>query len=173
MLARPTHSRRYPWYDSIWLERYADAHDTVRRVRPELLDEFTDAFRVLHTRDDFETQQFERVFDDETIEAIKTVAASLAPSDLELHEARIFKRFVVHDHQFFSALQEQLTPLVSEAAGEPVEPGYNFLSLYGPGGVCPPHLDSPQAKWTLDFCIDQSGPWPIFLSQAQAWPAPL
>jgi hypothetical protein len=101
---------------------------------------------------------------------IRSVVASLRRKDLELHEARKFGRFVVHDHQFFTELQQRTIPLVSEAAGEPVEAAYNFLSLYGTRGVCAPHLDSPQSKWTLDLCVSQSAPWPIYLSEVHSWP---
>ena len=89
---------------------------------------------------------------------------SLRPSDLELHEARAFGRFVVHDHPMFLELQRRAAPIVSDAVGEPVEASYSFLSLYSPRGVCAVHLDAPQAKWTFDLCIDQSAPWPIHLS---------
>ena len=30
-------------------------------------------------------------------------------------------------------------------------------------------LDAPNAKWTLDVCLNQSGPWPIYISQVQPW----
>jgi hypothetical protein len=101
---------------------------------------------------------------------LRRVVASLHPSDLELHEAGDFGRFVVHDHAYFTALQQRLVPLVSEAVGEAVEPAYNFLSLYGHRGVCPPHLDSPEAKWTVDLCLAQDRPWPLFVSQVCPWP---
>jgi hypothetical protein len=32
------------------------------------------------------------------------------------------------------------------------------------------HLDAPSAKWTFDYCIEQSGSWPIHLSQVRPWP---
>jgi hypothetical protein len=31
-------------------------------------------------------------------------------------------------------------------------------------------MDTPEAKWTLDVCIDQSGPWPIWFIQIRTWP---
>ena len=37
-------------------------------------------------------------------------------------------------------------------------------------GVCPVHLDAPEAKWTFDLCVDQSAPWPIYFSPVQPWP---
>lgn len=101
---------------------------------------------------------------------IRRVTASLKPTDVELHEARQFGRFVVHNHPFLTELQQRTVPWVSRLAGEPIETGYNFLSLYTSRGVCAVHMDAPRAKWTLDLCIDQSGPWPIYLSEVQPWP---
>jgi hypothetical protein len=31
-------------------------------------------------------------------------------------------------------------------------------------------MDAPEAKWTLDVCIEQDEPWPIHLSQVLDWP---
>jgi hypothetical protein len=169
-LARPSNSRLYPWYDSVWLTQYEEAKAIVRRVRPDALAAFVDAFRILRTRPDFKVKFFEQAFDPATLDEIRRVMASLRPADLELHEARQFGRFVVHDHPFFTDLQRRTVPLVSEAVGEPVEANYNFLSLYTSRGVCAVHLDAPEAKWTLDLCIDQSSPWPIYFSEVQPWP---
>jgi hypothetical protein len=47
---------------------------------------------------------------------------------------------------------------------EPVKPSYVFLSLYGEGGICPLHTDRPQCKYTIDLCVSQRNPWPIFVS---------
>jgi len=81
-----------------------------------------------------------------------------------------FGRLVVHDHPFFNQIQNTITDVVSEIVQEPVEPYYNFLSLYNNFGVCKVHMDALFAKWTLDVCIDQSEPWPIYLSQVLPWP---
>lgn len=169
-IGRPSRSRLYPWYDSVWLEAYTRARAVIRKVKPEALNEFEDAFRVLHTRSDFRVKDFPRIFDDNTLDRIRDVVSSLKPTDFEFHEVRQFKRFVVHNHRFFTELQEQLVPLVSDAAGELVESSYNFLSLYGAMGLCPLHMDAPEAKWTLDLCLGQSKPWPIYISQIQPWP---
>jgi hypothetical protein len=169
-LLRPSSSSLYPWYDSVWLEAYTKARAVVRKVKPEALDEFQDAFRVFHTRPDFKVKSFSHIFDDNTMGKIRDAVSSLKPTDFEFHEVRQFKRFVVHNHGFFTELQEQLVLLVSEAAGELVESSYNFLSLYGAMGICPLHMDAPEAKWTLDLCLGQSEPWPLHISQVQPWP---
>jgi hypothetical protein len=126
----------------------------------------------LRTSPDFEVTRLSGLFDSATWSRIREVAATLAPQQLELHEAHNFKRFVVHDHPFFTELQARVVDRVSEAAGEAVEPCYNFLSLYGPKGVCPLHMDAPFAKWTLDVCIAQSIEWPIHFSRVIPWPEP-
>ncbi len=154
----------------MWLTEYDRAKAIIGMVKPEALSAFVERFRVFHTRPDFRVKLIERPVDGEALGEIRRLAGSLRPTDLELHEIRRFGRFVVHDHPYFTELQARLAPLVSEAVGEPVEPAYNFLSLYTAAGVCPVHLDSPEAKWTLDLCVDQSGPWPIYLSQVQPWP---
>lgn len=33
-------------------------------------------------------------------------------------------------------------------------------------------MDSPEAKWTVDLCVRQSVPWPIYFSQVCRWPEP-
>jgi hypothetical protein len=168
--ARPSNSRLYPWYDSVWLSKYEEAKSIIRTARPDALAAFIDAFRILRTRPDFNVKFFEQPFDAATLDEIRRVTASLRPTDLELHEARQFGRFVVHQHPFFTELQQRSVPWVSEAVGEPVEASYNFLSLYTSKGVCAVHMDAPEAKWTLDLCIDQGAPWPIYFSEVQPWP---
>jgi hypothetical protein len=168
--ARPAKSLLYPWYDSVWLSKYEEAKAILRSARPDTLAAFVEAFRIFHARPDFKVKSVEQPFDAATLAEIRRVAGSLKPADLELHEARQFGRFVVHNHPFFTELQRRAVSWISEAAGEPLEASYNFLSLYSSSGVCAVHLDAPSAKWTLDVCIDQSAPWPIYLSEVQPWP---
>ena len=160
----------YPWYDSSWLTKYQRAKDVIRRVQPEKLPDFVAALSGLRTGADFRTKRIPGLFDDATMATIRQTIATFQLTDLELHELKRFGRFVVHDHPFFTELQKRTIDLVSEAAGEPVEASYNFVSLYKKLGVCAVHLDAPKAKWTLDLCIEQSAPWPIHVSQVVPWP---
>jgi hypothetical protein len=169
-ISRPPFSDAYPWYDSLWLSAFARARRTVRKVAPHRAREFEQAFDVFRTDPGFEARLLEGVFDEPTNEAIRRAAASVAPAQLKMHEARMFKRFVLQDHAVFSELQQRLVEPVSAAVGEPVEPCYNVLSLYGAQGVCPLHMDAPFAKWTVDLCIAQSVPWPIHFSPVVPWP---
>lgn len=167
---RPKGSDKFNWYDSRWLEKYDKAREWLGENRPHELQAFEQAFDVFRTREDFQIRLFQSIFDNGTLADIRSQIAALRPEQLELHEAKAFRRFIVHDLPFFVDLQHGLLPLVSEAVGEELEIGYNFLSLYGERGVCPIHMDSPKSKWTLDICIDQSAPWPIHFSKVQPWP---
>ncbi|MGH9603463.1 MAG: hypothetical protein ACRD24_13865 [Terriglobales bacterium] len=167
---RPAKSERFPWYDSVWLASYTRAQSIIQKVKPGVLAEFVNAFQVFRTRPDFQARLLQNVIDAPTLEEIRRLRSTLRPTNLELHEAHMFGRFVVHDHPVFTEIQERLVPVVSEAVGEPVESAYNFLSLYGARGVCRVHMDAPKAKWTLDLCVNQNVPWPIYLSQVCPWP---
>jgi len=101
---------------------------------------------------------------------IERVIATTPVDKLEVHEIKDFGRIVLHDNPVFTEMQQGLVRTMSDLVGEPVEPSYNFLSMYTQLGVCEPHLDAPSAKWTLDICLRQSEPWPIHISQIIPWP---
>ncbi len=160
------------WYDSVWLNAYHAACEIIGRVAPGRRDEFVHAFDVLRTSPDFQPHFEAGLLNPVELEALREVVRAVPNDRLELHEMADFGRFVVHDLPAFALLQRGLTDRVSEWAGEQLEPSYNFLSLYTRMGACEPHLDSPQSKWTLDLCIEQSDPWPITFSQIVPWPDP-
>jgi hypothetical protein len=163
-------NRTHPWYDAVWLRKYVAAKKVIELIRPDMLSQFINAFDRLRTRTDFAVQKLDRVFDDHIMQGIRETITTLPSSAFESHETAKFGRLVVHDHPVFTDLQEIIQPLVSKLAGETVEPSYNFLSLYSQFGVCEPHIDSPEAKWTLDLCVDQTEIWPIHFSQTVPWP---
>jgi hypothetical protein len=160
----------FPWYDSPWLATYVQAKAWIARNHPAQLAEFEERLAPLRTDPGFEVKRIDRVFDDVTLQKIRDTICDLNASQLELHEVRAFGRFIVHDHPYFSELQRAVVDVVREAAGEPVEPRYNFLSLYTKAGVCGVHLDAPFSKWTLDLCVEQSIDWPIHFSGIVPWP---
>lgn len=159
-----------PWYDSGWLRAYRRARRIVALLYPDRLPEFLDAFSVLRTDPGFQVTALERPFDSATRETMRAFIRTLDHSEAEKHEMLRFGRLVVHDHPLFNDLQKTLTERVGEIVGEPVEPCYNFLSLYNNLGVCRVHMDAPSAKWTVDYCIEQSSLWPIYISQVRPWP---
>ena len=122
-----------------------------------------------HARD-FKVRRLTGVLDAARLNQVRETIAAIPPDRLEAKERQRFGRSVVHNLPEFTALQRELLPLASEVAGEPLEISYNFLSLYSQAGVCEPHIDAPNAKWTLDICIDKSVSWPLFVSQTVEWP---
>ncbi|MFT5483377.1 MAG: hypothetical protein ACI9GW_002034 [Halieaceae bacterium] len=158
-----------PWYDSPWLSAYLQARDIVKSVSAETLEEFEQTLSVFRTRPDFQVCQPKQVLDAEVIEQLKQLIKNLDPTTLEKHELLQFGRMVVHNHPGINIIQARLADKVSELVGEEVEPSYSFLSLYNNLGKCEVHMDAPDAKWTLDMCIEQSALWPIHISQIQPW----
>lgn len=164
---------QYSWYDAWWLAAFAEARAVIAKTSPAVLDGFLAAVEPLRTSPDFEPVVVDDLLPAPRLEEVKAQirAPDLAALDADgLAEARRFGRYITRNVPYFSALQRDLTPIVSRLAGEPVEPTYNFLSLYGAPGVCEPHIDAPCAKWTLDICLNQSGPWPIYFSEVVPWP---
>lgn len=160
----------FPWYDSPWLTKFVRTTHYIQRHYPEQYQSFLDAMEPLRTRPDFTIKEFENLLGEKTLQDARLLIKNLTSQEKEKHEVFSFGRQVIHNHPFFNELQDSLTTRVSDNAGEPVEPHYNFLSLYTNFGSCSVHMDAPEAKWTLDCCIEQSTPWPIHFSQVQPWP---
>ncbi|NLR69426.1 hypothetical protein HGI47_00870 [Novosphingobium sp. ERN07] len=160
----------FGWYDSLWLRRYFEAKVVISRVAPARLAEFDAAMTVFKTDPAYEVKYVPGFLDEDLRASIKQAVTAIPRDKLEFHELEKFGRLVVHDWPPFTALQSEITGMVSELAGEPLEPCYNFLSLYARRGVCETHLDTPSAKWTFDICIDQSEPWPISFTSIIDWP---
>ena len=160
----------YPWYDSQWLSSYVIAKKIIKQYNPTLLEEFVCRTDLLRTRFDFQVTKLPNIVNKTTLKETREFLKELPPNELEKQELFKFGRMVIHDHPYLNRLQKTFTTLVSEIAQEPVEPYYNFLSLYNNLGICAVHMDAPYAKWTLDICVDQSEPWPIYFSSVQPWP---
>ncbi|MDF8332452.1 hypothetical protein [Novosphingobium cyanobacteriorum] len=158
------------WYDSGFLARFEAARHFLQLVRPDAVERFEQGIAALRTQRDFSARVERGLIDPALLGWLRQEARTVALQRPELHERAMFGRIVVHDHLPFTDLAVRMAPLVSDIAGEPVEPAYNFLSLYGDDGRCGLHLDEPEAKWTLDICIDQDEPWPLHVSRTIDWP---
>lgn len=161
---------QYPWYDAIWLWVYTEARSLVAKQRPERLADFEAAFEPLQAPVDFSTRALPGLISPTQLNAFRELVSGIARETLESHEFLSFGREVVHDHPALSSFQDEQTAYVSELAGEVLTPCYNFISLYNNLGICEPHLDAPTSKWTLDICVEQSEPWPIYVSDPEPWP---
>ena len=167
---KPAENYRLPWYDSNWLSCYHQAREIVESYYPQRLKEFEQAFDILRTDQSFKEKKISDLLSKSRLADLKQLVKDIPAEKLEKHELLTFGRFVVHDHPVFDQLQSELTETVSKLANQPLEPSYNFLALYNNLGYCQPHMDAPNAKWTLDICLEQSQVWPIFFSQIQSWP---
>ena len=156
------------WYDTYWLQSYYQALSYLEGS--PLQHTFKETLNVFRVPETFVEIDLPSLFSAAEIDAMKTLISSFNNEDLESHELLDFGRMVVHDHAYFTQLQLQITERISDAVGEELEPSYNFLSLYNNLGVCAPHMDAPVAKWTVDFCIEQSAPWPLYVSEVVPWP---
>jgi hypothetical protein len=158
-----------PWYDSYWHSSYINAKTFLAQNHPEKLDDFIERFEILQTRKDYKPVLLENIISLDLHEKIKLFVKSIDQSDFKKYEFIQFGRLIKHNLPLFNEIQETLVERVSEIVGEEVEVSYNFLSLYNVLGVLHPHMDAPSAKWTLDYCIDQSDVWPIYLSKVVPW----
>lgn len=159
-----------PWYDAQFLQIFESAKRYLATVRPDTVDGFVEAFAPLRTPRDFRIKQLPQLFDAATVATIRHEVSSLREEDFNRDEVAGFGRTIMRDTAFFTRLQRELVPLVSDLVGTAVEGGYNFLSRYGNTGRCDPHMDSPVCMYTLDYCVDQDVEWPIHFSNVVDWP---
>jgi len=120
--------------------------------------------------------QILRPFSEETFQKLKEHvshvrrvydAPGLPYHDCNESEGKRFNRFYFHNLPMLVELHHSpdLIQLASNVFGQPLKPSYVFLSMYGPEGICPPHTDRPQCKFTIDLQINSDGDWPIFIEE--------
>ena len=160
----------FPWYDSHWHSAYQAVYDFLQKKYPTRVGDFVNALMPLKTHKDFKPIIAHNILSKATLSEANAVIAGIGIGDWEVHEVESFGRLVLHDHPYFTDLQQRLTEQVSNIVNEEVVPSYNFLSIYNGRGVCEPHLDNPHAKWTLDIPLDASALWPIYISSVSEWP---
>lgn len=82
-------------------------------------------------------------------------------------EDQLFNRWCWHNLPLLRKLHNspELIKMASDLAGMQLQPSYAFLSMYGPEGICPKHVDRPQCQFTIDLCISQDAPWPIYVEE--------
>jgi len=58
----------------------------------------------------------------------------------------------------------QFIRMASRIFEEQLKPSYSFVSMYGPDGVCPTHVDREVCSATIDLMVDTDAkekPWPL------------
>lgn len=91
---------------------------------------------------------------------IKAKAKDLEREPIQDHA---FNRHSIHNDSLLLTVHEHLEEWLSVLVSEKVKKSYSFISLYREGGVCPRHTDRPQCKYTVDLCVSQDQPWPIYV----------
>ena len=157
------------WYDSRFLKAFEAARAYLAQVSPDRVEAFIADFAPFYPPKDFRQVKVTDFLPAERLAEVRREVAAISQDQLDSHEIARFGRSILHDHPPFVALQHDLLDQVSDMAGMALEPGYTFLSLYGPDGVCRLHMDQPISMFTLDLCLDQSHDWPIHFSQPLDW----
>ena len=119
----------FPWYDSPWLATYVRAKAWIARTHPARLAEFEERLAPLRTDPAFEVKSIPRLFDEDRLQKIRNTIRDLKPAQLELHEARQFGRFIVHDHPYFTELQRGLVEAVGESLNRITADGDTAMPL--------------------------------------------
>jgi hypothetical protein len=88
---------------------------------------------------------------------------------IDLGDGQSPRRYVAHGESAARFFHQQLTPVVSAIAGEPVQPSYVYMASYQPGAVLKRHTDREQCEFSITLCVDyapepsRATPWPLHL----------
>ncbi|MBT6890365.1 MAG: hypothetical protein HOA25_02640, partial [Gammaproteobacteria bacterium] len=118
----------FPWYDSHWHSAYQAVYDFLQKKYPTRVGDFVNALMPLKTHKDFKPIIAHDILCKATLSEANAVIAGIGIGDWEVHEVESFGRLVLHDHPYFTDLQQRLTEQVSNIVNEEVVPSYNFLS---------------------------------------------
>jgi hypothetical protein len=81
-------------------------------------------------------------------------------------------RYVVHNEPVARFFHQQIAPVLSAVAGQPLKPSYVYLASYVSGAELRKHVDREQCEFSITLCLDfspepeLSTPWPICLDTA-------
>ena len=88
---------------------------------------------------------------------------------IPLGDAQSSLRYAIHNEPVARFFHQQLTPLYSAVAGEPLKPSYVYLASYLSGAELKKHIDREQCEFSITVSLDFSPeptlatPWPICL----------
>ena len=105
----------------------------------------------------------EKLFHEDLVYLIKKNINYIKSSKNKMYDYE-FNRYYVHNDPFFVELHHMIADRFGRWVGEKVKPSYVFGSFYLDNGICPPHVDRHQCKYTLDYCVSQNEPWEIFVN---------
>jgi hypothetical protein len=126
----------------------------VHKPKPQVVRPFTDAvFADIQSH----VRELRRLFD----------WPGIPYHDADHHEDNKFNRWYMHNAPVLRHLHinPEFVAFASKLAKQPLQASYCFLSMYGPEGICPKHTDRPQCQFTIDLCVNQDSPWPIYVEE--------
>lgn len=104
------------------------------------------------------------------IGALRRYYRQLVRTDrLQFGDKRSPLRFVAHNETVARFFHHQLSGVVSDIVGEPVQPSYVYFASYQSGADLTKHIDREQCEFSITFLIDASpepereSPWPLHL----------
>lgn len=105
-----------------------------------------------------------QLFSDSVFSKIKDIVTSVKNEKKYFEDNELFFRKYIIDHEGLQNIHQKISHLVSGIIEEKFVPSYNFVSIYGLGlGECPVHIDRPQCQLTVDVCVNQNEPWPLYV----------
>ena len=89
----------------------------------------------------------------------------------DVNDAERFNRWQYHNPPVLVAAHHshRLISRASQHFKQNLRPSYAFLSMYGPDGVCPEHVDRPQCYATVDYMVSTDAKersWPLYIDGA-------
>jgi hypothetical protein len=108
----------------------------------------------------------------EMLENIKRTFLILKESEHTPVDDVTYKRKFAQNVEAFKIVQyKYINKIANEYFAEPLKPSYVFASLYHKSeGYCQYHVDRPQCYRTIDCCIDQNEPWPLYIAHQDTDP---
>ena len=88
---------------------------------------------------------------------------------IRLGDGQSPQRYVAYNDPVARFFHQQIAPVLSAVAGEPVKPSYVYLASYLSGAELKKHTDREQCEFSVTLCLDFSPepalqtPWPIRL----------
>ena len=125
-------------------------------------------YELAQAQNDFKPVNFNPIViknfvDPDLIRLLQHQCTSLALAPDTPRDDKIFNRKQVHNDPIMSVVHLMIIERTEEFLKRKLKPSYNFTSLYFEGaGACPKHTDRPPCRYTVDLCINQKKPWPLF-----------
>jgi hypothetical protein len=112
-----------------------------------------------------EPKLFRQLFSPKEIADFRQMISHVKSSpDLKIDSDYFYRKYSYNPDSLLT-YHKFVTKLVSKFINQDLVPTYSFISMYGEGqGICPLHLDRSDCLLTVDICVDQAKPWPLYVN---------